>query len=198
MRRAQIGFDHAHRDAHRRWRLPRTQRGDPRGRPQGDRRLRRSADRLPRRLARRARGRRSIELTIESTRGILPRGGTILGSSRTNPYKREDGVELVRETLATSTLDGLIAIGGEDTLGVANRLNDDGVNVIGVPKTIDNDLGAHRCDVRLRHRAARRHRGDRPPAHDRREPQPDPGRRGDGPQRGLDRAALGHRRAAPT
>jgi 6-phosphofructokinase 1 len=81
------------------------------------------------------------ELTIESTRGILPRGGTILGSSRTNPYKRADGVERVRQTLADFNLDGLIAIGGEDTLGVANRLNGDGVNVVGVPKTIDNDLG---------------------------------------------------------
>jgi ATP-dependent phosphofructokinase / diphosphate-dependent phosphofructokinase len=81
------------------------------------------------------------ELTIESTRGILPRGGTILGSSRTNPYKREDGVQRVRDTLAEFNLDGLIAIGGEDTLGVANKLNGDGVNVIGVPKTIDNDLG---------------------------------------------------------
>jgi ATP-dependent phosphofructokinase / diphosphate-dependent phosphofructokinase len=81
------------------------------------------------------------ELTIESTRGILPRGGTILGSSRTNPYKRDDGVERVRQTLSDFNLDGIIAIGGEDTLGVANRLNQDGVNVIGVPKTIDNDLG---------------------------------------------------------
>ena len=82
-----------------------------------------------------------IDLTIESTRGILPRGGTILGSSRTNPYKREDGVEKVRQTLQDFNVDGLIAIGGEDTLGVANRLNGDGVNVVGVPKTIDNDLG---------------------------------------------------------
>ena len=82
-----------------------------------------------------------IDLTIESTRGILPRGGTILGSSRTNPYKREDGVEKVRQTLQDFNLDGIIAIGGEDTLGVANRLNDDGVHVVGVPKTIDNDLG---------------------------------------------------------
>jgi phosphofructokinase-like protein len=81
------------------------------------------------------------ELTIESTRGILPRGGTILGSSRTNPYKREDGLDTVRETFSDLQLDGLIAIGGEDTLGVANRLYADGVNVIGVPKTIDNDLG---------------------------------------------------------
>ncbi len=82
------------------------------------------------------------ELTIESTRGILPRGGTILGSSRTNPYKREDGASQVHRTVAAHELDGLIAIGGEDTLGAANRLNSDGVNVIGVPKTIDNDLGA--------------------------------------------------------
>jgi phosphofructokinase-like protein len=82
------------------------------------------------------------ELTIESTRGILPRGGTILRSSRTNPYKRDDGPQKVRETLARHDLDGLIAIGGEDTLGVANRLYGEGVHVIGVPKTIDNDLGA--------------------------------------------------------
>jgi 6-phosphofructokinase 1 len=83
-----------------------------------------------------------VALDIEATRGILPRGGTILGSSRTNPYKRDDGVPLVRETLAQLRVDALIAIGGEDTLGVANRLHQDGVNVIGVPKTIDNDLGA--------------------------------------------------------
>src|SRR3984885_1298273 len=82
------------------------------------------------------------ELTIESTRGILPRGGTILRSSRTNPYKRDDGPQKVRETLSRHDLDGLIAIGGEDALGVANRLYGEGVHVIGVPKTIDNDLGA--------------------------------------------------------
>jgi ATP-dependent phosphofructokinase / diphosphate-dependent phosphofructokinase len=82
------------------------------------------------------------ELTIESTRGILPRGGTILGSSRTNVFKREDGVERVKETLAGAGLDGLIAIGGEDTLGAAHRLHGEGLNLIGVPKTIDNDLGA--------------------------------------------------------
>jgi 6-phosphofructokinase 1 len=82
------------------------------------------------------------ELTIESTRGILPRGGTILGSSRTNPYKRQGGAEQVRATVGRHELDGLIAIGGEDTLGAASRLAGDGVNVIGVPKTIDNDLGA--------------------------------------------------------
>jgi 6-phosphofructokinase 1 len=84
----------------------------------------------------------STELSIESVRGILPRGGTILGSSRTNPFKRDDGVRRIRENLEGLRLDGLIAIGGEDTLGVAKRLNDDGLHVIGVPKTIDNDLGA--------------------------------------------------------
>jgi 6-phosphofructokinase 1 len=82
------------------------------------------------------------ELTIESTRGILPRGGTILGSSRTNIFKREDGVDQVRQTFERHGLDGLIAIGGEDTLGAASRLSAEGLNVIGVPKTIDNDLGA--------------------------------------------------------
>jgi phosphofructokinase-like protein len=82
------------------------------------------------------------ELTIESTRGILPRGGTILGSSRTNPDKREDGLGAVRATLERRELDGLIVIGGEDTLGAAHKLNEAGVRVVGVPKTIDNDLGS--------------------------------------------------------
>ncbi len=82
------------------------------------------------------------ELTIESTRGILPRGGTILGSSRTNPFKRDGGAEQIRENLRGLHLDGLIAIGGEDTLGAACKLSEMGINVVGVPKTIDNDLGA--------------------------------------------------------
>jgi ATP-dependent phosphofructokinase / diphosphate-dependent phosphofructokinase len=82
------------------------------------------------------------ELTIESVRGILPRGGTILGSSRTNPFKREDGVDRIRENLDAHRLDGLIAIGGEDTLGAAAKLHNAGLPVLGVPKTIDNDLGA--------------------------------------------------------
>ena len=84
----------------------------------------------------------SEELTIESTRGILPRGGTILGSSRTNVFKRLDGVDEVRRTFERNRLDGLIAIGGEDTLGAASKLFEEGLPVIGVPKTIDNDLGA--------------------------------------------------------
>jgi len=83
------------------------------------------------------------ELTIESTRGILPRGGTILGTSRTNPFKSDDGPGRVRQTMAALRLDGLIAIGGEDTLGVAVRLHGEhDVPVLGVPKTIDNDLAA--------------------------------------------------------
>jgi ATP-dependent phosphofructokinase / diphosphate-dependent phosphofructokinase len=82
------------------------------------------------------------ELTIESTRGILPRGGTILRSSRTNPFKRDDGPERVREHMETLHLNGLIAIGGEDTLGAAARLHEEhDLPLIGVPKTIDNDLG---------------------------------------------------------
>ena len=81
------------------------------------------------------------ELTIESTRGILPRGGTILGSSRTNPFRRERGAQIVHETLARNGVEGLVVIGGEDTLGVASTLQQDGVSLVGVPKTIDNDLG---------------------------------------------------------
>ena len=81
------------------------------------------------------------ELSIESVRGILPRGGTILGSSRTNPLKREDGLERIRRTLGELDVDGLIAIGGEDTLGAAAHLGREGLPVIGVPKTIDNDVG---------------------------------------------------------
>src|SRR5688572_16052975 len=84
----------------------------------------------------------SRPLGIPEVRGILPRGGTILGSSRTNPLKEEGGIEKVRENLADAKVDGLIAIGGEDTLGVATKLSGEGVKVVGVPKTIDNDLGA--------------------------------------------------------
>jgi 6-phosphofructokinase 1 len=82
------------------------------------------------------------ELTIESTRGILPRGGTILRSSRTNPFKHDGGPERIVENMRSLNLDGLIAIGGEDTLGAAARLHGEhGLPVVGVPKTIDNDLG---------------------------------------------------------
>jgi len=82
------------------------------------------------------------DLTLESTRGILHRGGTILGSSRTNVYKTENGLEMVKQAMKDSNLDALIPIGGEDTLGVAGKLHEDGIPVVGVPKTIDNDLAA--------------------------------------------------------
>jgi phosphofructokinase-like protein len=85
----------------------------------------------------------TMPLDLQSTRGILPRGGTILRTSRTNVFKREDGPEIVTRTFADLGIDGLIAIGGEDTLGAASRLHTEhGLPILGVPKTIDNDLGA--------------------------------------------------------
>ncbi|HEX4838044.1 MAG TPA: 6-phosphofructokinase [Solirubrobacteraceae bacterium] len=83
-----------------------------------------------------------VELTRESTAGILPRGGTILGTSRTNPLAgRVDGLERITGTFERERLDVLIPIGGEDTLGVALRLSEEGLPIVGVPKTIDNDVG---------------------------------------------------------
>jgi 6-phosphofructokinase 1 len=84
----------------------------------------------------------TMELGIEQVRGILPRGGTILGSSRTNLVKIDGGIERTEENLRKLGIDALIAIGGEDTLGVATTLTEHGFHVIGVPKTIDNDLSA--------------------------------------------------------
>ena len=86
----------------------------------------------------------AIDLTLQSTAGILPRGGTILGTSRTNPFADDEdgrGLQRIRRTLAARRVDALIPIGGEDTLGVALRLHREGIPVVGVPKTIDNDLG---------------------------------------------------------
>ncbi|WP_424185108.1 6-phosphofructokinase [Actinokineospora sp. G85] len=85
---------------------------------------------------------RSKPLGLDDVEDILTRGGTILGSSRTNPYAVDGGVDRIREVLAEQRVDALIAIGGEDTLGVAKRLTEDGIGVVGVPKTIDNDLDA--------------------------------------------------------
>jgi ATP-dependent phosphofructokinase / diphosphate-dependent phosphofructokinase len=82
----------------------------------------------------------TVPLTLGAVRGILPRGGTILGTSRTNPYAIEGGGDRAVENLRTLGIDALVPIGGEDTLGVATKLADLGVNVVGVPKTIDNDL----------------------------------------------------------
>jgi ATP-dependent phosphofructokinase / diphosphate-dependent phosphofructokinase len=81
-------------------------------------------------------------LDVAVMRGTLPRGGTVIGTSRTNPYKADGGPEQVRATLSELGVEALVAIGGEDTLGVAHRLSDEGVAVVGVPKTIDNDLSA--------------------------------------------------------
>jgi 6-phosphofructokinase 1 len=83
-----------------------------------------------------------IDVTVDTFRGTLPRGGTILGSSRTNPYEVDGGPAAVKATLDANDIDALVAIGGEDTLGVAAKLAADGVAVVGVPKTIDNDLSA--------------------------------------------------------
>jgi 6-phosphofructokinase 1 len=86
---------------------------------------------------------RFLELGPREISGILPRGGTILGTTRTNPYKTDDGVERVLSNFESAGLTALVAIGGEDTLGVAARLHEErGFPVVGVPKTIDNDLSA--------------------------------------------------------
>jgi phosphofructokinase-like protein len=84
----------------------------------------------------------TMPLDVKTMRGTLPRGGTVLGSSRTNPFKVDGGVDACRASLERLGIDALIAIGGDDTLGVADKLAGDGVPVVGVPKTIDNDLSA--------------------------------------------------------
>ncbi|HOI44598.1 MAG TPA: ATP-dependent 6-phosphofructokinase [Candidatus Aminicenantes bacterium] len=81
-----------------------------------------------------------VPLNLDSISGILPRGGTILGTSRTNPFKVENGVGGIFAQLSRFEIDALIAVGGEDTLGVAEKLHQQGVKIVGVPKTIDNDL----------------------------------------------------------
>ncbi len=84
----------------------------------------------------------TVPLDIRSVSGILHRGGTILGTSRTNPYKKEGDSKKAMANFKELGLDALIAIGGEDTLGAATKLFKEGLNIVGVPKTIDNDLGA--------------------------------------------------------
>ena len=83
---------------------------------------------------------KTMELDLSAVGGILPRGGTILRTSRTNPAKRPDGLKHCAENLKKHGCDDLIAIGGDDTLSVAKKLFDIGIKVVGVPKTIDNDL----------------------------------------------------------
>ena len=82
----------------------------------------------------------TMDIDTDSVSGILPKGGTILGTSRTNPYKTEGQVEKVKANFKKMGLEALIAIGGEDTLGVASKLCKEGLNIVGAPKTIDNDL----------------------------------------------------------
>jgi 6-phosphofructokinase 1 len=84
----------------------------------------------------------TMPLDVATVRDILPVGGTILGSSRTNPVKIDGGVDAIRSTMAELEVDALLAIGGEDTLGVATHLHAEGIRVVGAPKTIDNDLNA--------------------------------------------------------
>jgi phosphofructokinase-like protein len=85
----------------------------------------------------------AVELGLESTAGILPRGGTILGTSRTNPFEPgRDGLAEIRASLDQRGVDALIPIGGEDTLGAALALHGHGIPIVGVPKTIDNDIAA--------------------------------------------------------
>ncbi len=86
-----------------------------------------------------------VPLDIAAVRGILPRGGTILGSSRTNPLRHEDGLRRIQDTLAGNGVDALVVIGGEDTLGVATELSRQGIDLVGVPKTIDNDVSGTDC-----------------------------------------------------
>jgi 6-phosphofructokinase 1 len=81
-----------------------------------------------------------MRLDVHRCRDILGQGGTILGTSRTNPFTQDGGPERVRANLAANGVDALVAVGGEDTLGVAQRLGEQGVHAVGVPKTIDNDL----------------------------------------------------------
>ncbi|MDN5382567.1 6-phosphofructokinase [Streptomyces sp. LB8] len=83
----------------------------------------------------------TVPLDVPTVRGILPLGGTILGSSRTNPLRLENGIDRIKDTLAAHRIEALVTIGGEDTLGVAAALSEAGVRLVGVPKTIDNDVG---------------------------------------------------------
>ncbi|NNE11259.1 MAG: 6-phosphofructokinase, partial [Ilumatobacter sp.] len=85
--------------------------------------------------------RRTMPLTVESMRGYLPRGGTVLGTRRGSPYDHPDGVDQVEATMHDMGLDGLIVVGGNGSLSLACKLHTErGMRIIGVPKTIDNDI----------------------------------------------------------
>ena len=139
-----------------------------------------------------------MHLTPENTSGILHRGGTILGSSRTNPFKEEGGVERVKENLASEQIDALIAIGGEDTLGVADKLTAEGDQRRRRSQDDRQRPQRHRLHLRVQHRRADLHRRDRPAPHDRRVAQPRDRPRGDGPARGMDRHATRGSPGGPT
>ena len=98
----------------------------------------------------------------DDVRGILQRGGTILGTSRRDPYVHGDGYASVRRTIEANGIDAVIVIGGDGTLRTALALQEEGLAVVGVPKTIDNDIPGHRHDVRVRHGRLDRDRGARP------------------------------------
>lgn len=83
-----------------------------------------------------------VPLDLKATSGMLPRGGSILGTSRTNPFKREDGWRRILENVGKHGIGGVVVIGGDDTLGVAYKMYEKGLSCVGVPKTIDNDLAA--------------------------------------------------------
>ena len=82
-----------------------------------------------------------MSLDLEVISGLLPRGGSILGTSRTNPFKREGGPQKVLDNVKKNGIDAVVVIGGDDTLGVAHKMGELGLPCVGVPKTIDNDLG---------------------------------------------------------
>ncbi len=82
-----------------------------------------------------------MPLNLETISGLLPRGGSILGTSRTNPFKREGGPQKVLDNVNKNSIDAVVVIGGDDTLGVAHKMGELGLKCVAVPKTIDNDLG---------------------------------------------------------
>ena len=85
--------------------------------------------------------RHTVPLTVETMRGLLPKGGTVLGTRRGSPFDRPDGVDMVRATMSDMGLDVLIVVGGNGSLSVACKLYEEAaLNVVGVPKTIDNDI----------------------------------------------------------
>ena len=133
-------------------------------------------------------------LTLEARRGILPRGGTILGSSRTNPFKGDGGVDARARDAGSASPRRADRDRRRGHARRAAKLFDAGRERRGRAEDDRQRPRRHRHDVRLRHRGADRDRRDRPPAHHGRVPQPRHDRRGDGPPRGLDRAALGPRR----